>query len=71
MPRQPYSNFPDIAQEKSPANIEQKDKIVRNRISLNGKPLIMPVELHAIFQIANSSGSLASYWNSVSPNSLI
>ena len=74
MPRQPYSNFPDIAQEKSRANIEQKDKIVRNRISLNRKPLIMPVELYAIFQIANSSGSLASYWNmlnSVSPNSLI
>ena len=30
MPRQHCTNFPEIAQEKSRANIEQKDKIVRN-----------------------------------------
>ena len=30
MPHQHCTNFPDIAQEKSWANIEQKDKIVRN-----------------------------------------
>ena len=30
MPRQHRASFPDIAQEKSLANIEQKDKIVRN-----------------------------------------
>ena len=28
--RQNCTSFPDIAQEKSRANIEQKDKIVRN-----------------------------------------
>ena len=31
MPHQHYTNFPDIAQEKSRANIEQKDKIVRSK----------------------------------------
>ena len=36
MPRQHYTNFPDITQEESRANIEQKDKIVRN-ISIKGK----------------------------------
>ena len=30
MPRQYYPNFPDIAQQKSRVNIEQKNKIVRN-----------------------------------------
>ena len=30
--RQLCTNFPDIAQEESPANIEQKDKIVRNNL---------------------------------------
>ena len=30
MPRQHYTNFPEIAQEKSGANIEQRDRIVRN-----------------------------------------
>ena len=30
MPRQHRTSFPDIAQETSRANIEQKDKIVRN-----------------------------------------
>ena len=30
MPRKHCRNFPDIAQEKSRANIEQKDKILRN-----------------------------------------
>ena len=30
MPWQYCTNFPDIAQEKPRANIEQKDKIVRN-----------------------------------------
>ena len=28
--RQDCTNFPDIAQQKSRANIEQKDEIVRN-----------------------------------------
>ena len=32
MPCQHYTSFPDIAQEKSWANIEQKVKIVPNRI---------------------------------------
>ena len=31
MPHQHYTNFPDIAQEKSRANIEQEDKIVRSK----------------------------------------
>ena len=31
MPRQHCTNFPDIAQEESWANTEQKDKIARNR----------------------------------------
>ena len=31
MLRQHYSNFADIAQEKSRAKIKQEDKIVRNR----------------------------------------
>ena len=30
MPRQHWKNLPDIAQDKSRANIEQKDKIVQN-----------------------------------------
>ena len=30
MPRQYYTNFPEIAQEKSRANIEQRYRIVRN-----------------------------------------
>ena len=30
MLRQHCTNFPEIAQEKSRANIEQKDKIIRN-----------------------------------------
>ena len=30
MPHQHCTSFPDIAQEKSRANIEQKDKIVQN-----------------------------------------
>ena len=30
MPRQHCTHFPDIAQEESQANIEQKDKIVPN-----------------------------------------
>ena len=30
MPGQHYTNFPEIAQEKSGANIEQRDRIVRN-----------------------------------------
>ena len=30
MPRQHCTHFPGIAQEESQANIEQKDKIVRN-----------------------------------------
>ena len=30
MPRQHWTNFPDIAREKSQAYIEQKDKILRN-----------------------------------------
>ena len=31
MPRQHCTNFPNIAQENSWANFEQKDKIVRNK----------------------------------------
>ena len=31
IPRQHCTNFTDIAQEKSGANIEQKDKIARNK----------------------------------------
>ena len=31
MTRQHCTNFPNIAQEKSRANIGQKDKIVRNK----------------------------------------
>ena len=30
MPRQHYTNLPEIAQEKSRANIEQRYRIVRN-----------------------------------------
>ena len=33
MPRQHCASFPDTAQEKSQANIEQKDKTVRNILS--------------------------------------
>ena len=32
MPHQHCTNFPDIAQEEYRANIEQKDKTVRNRL---------------------------------------
>ena len=32
MPRQHSTSFPDIAQEKSLTNIEQKEKIIPNRI---------------------------------------
>ena len=32
MPLQHWTNFPNIAQERSQANIEQKDKIVRNNL---------------------------------------
>ena len=31
MPRQHCTNLPDTAQKKSRANIEQEDKIVRNK----------------------------------------
>ena len=34
MPRQHCTNLHDIAQEKSRANIEQKDKIVRNKSNI-------------------------------------
>ena len=30
MPRQRYTNFTNIAQEKCRANVKQKDKILRN-----------------------------------------
>ena len=43
MPRQHCTNFPDIAQEKSRANIEQKDKIGQNITKLPVLSVFMAV----------------------------
>ena len=53
--RQHCKNFPDIAQEESPAKIEQKDKIVWNNIVREELAKVSPKSNHStLYQHAQS-----------------
>ena len=79
MPRQHYTNFPDIAQEKSRSNIEQKDKIVRNSFTvdsatrLSGKQTLKPNYIVSSSEIKteNKKMTLSKWqrrWNNAKDN---